>query len=258
MKLKHTTYGSDTGLPVLLVHGLFGQGRNLGALARRLAEGRRIVAVDMRNHGDSPHDADHSYPALAADLAQVVEGIGGRADVVGHSMGGKASMALALTRPDLVRKLAVMDIAPVTYAHSQTHLIDAMEGLDLSAIDRRSAADAALAEHIDEAGVRAFLLQSLDLKADPPVWRLNLPVLRDQMATLTGWPDDMPKGSFDGPVIEVMGEQSDYVTDAGQQALREHFPQARIVKVKGAGHWLHADAPEAVAGILQNWLGDGA
>lgn len=257
MKLNHATFGTDTGLPVLLVHGLFGQGRNLGALARRLAERRRVVTVDMRNHGDSPHGADHSYPALAGDLAHVVADLGGRADVVGHSMGGKAAMALALTRPELIRKLAVMDIAPVSYGHSQTHLIDAMEALDLTAIDRRSTADTALAARIQEPGIRAFLLQSLDLKAAPPAWRLNLPVLRDQMPVLTGWPDDLPKGSFDGPVLEVMGDQSDYVTEAGQQALRQHFPQARIVKVKGAGHWLHADAPEAVAGILQNWLGNG-
>lgn len=257
MKLNQTTFGTDTGLPVLLVHGLFGQGRNLGAIARRLAEQRRVVIVDMRNHGDSPHDADHSYSALAGDLARVIDGLGGRADVVGHSMGGKASMALALTRPELVRKLAVMDIAPVTYDHSQTHLIDAMESLDLATLDRRSAADTALAARIEEPGIRAFLLQSLDLKASPPAWRLNLPVLRDQMSVLTGWPENMPAGSFDGPVIEVMGDQSDYVTDAGQNALRRHFPQARIVKVKGAGHWLHADAPEAVAGILQSWLGQG-
>ncbi|WP_295047941.1 alpha/beta fold hydrolase [uncultured Paracoccus sp.] len=257
MTLNHQITGTDDGLPVLMVHGLFGQGRNLGALARRLAERRRVVTVDMRNHGDSFHDADHGYPALAGDLAQVIADLGGRVDVVGHSMGGKASMVLALTQPERVRRLAVMDIAPVAYGHSQTALIDAMEGLDLSAIDRRSAADAALAQAIDEPGVRAFLLQSLDLKSDPKAWRLNLPALRDQMGNLVGWPEGLPRATFDGPVLEIAGETSEYVTDAGQAALRSYFPQARVVRVKGAGHWLHADAPEAVAQILVSYLGDG-
>lgn len=257
MKLNHAIFGSGEGLPVLLVHGLFGQGRNLGALARRLAERRRVVTVDMRNHGDSFHDPDHGYPAMAGDLADVIEDLGGPVDLVGHSMGGKASMVLALTRPDLVRKLAIMDIAPVAYGHSQNGLIDAMESLDLSAIDRRSTADVALAERIEEPGIRAFLLQSLDLKADPKAWRLNLTALRDQMDRLVGWPDGLPKASFDGPVLEIAGERSDYVTAEGQAALREYFPQARVVRVKGAGHWLHADAPEAVAQILVSYLGEG-
>ena len=257
MKLNHATFGDGEGLPVLLVHGLFGQGRNLGALARRLAERRRVVTVDMRNHGDSFHDPDHGYPALAGDLAAVIADLGGQADLVGHSMGGKAAMALALTRPGVVRRLAVMDIAPVAYGHSQTALIDAMEGLDLAPLDRRSAADAALAERIEDPGVRAFLLQSLDLKAVPRAWRLNLTALRDQMDKLVGWPEALPKASFDGPVLEVAGERSDYVTAEGQQALREYFPQARVVRVKGAGHWLHADAPEAVAQILVSFLGEG-
>ena len=257
MKLNHTIFGEADGLPVLLVHGLFGQGRNLGALARRLADRRRVVTVDMRNHGDSFHHPDHGYPALADDLAGTVADLGGRVDLVGHSMGGKAAMALALTRPEMVRKLAVLDIAPLAYGHSQTGLIDAMEALDLAALDRRSAADAALAERVEDPGMRAFLLQSLDLKADPKAWRLNLTALRDQMDKLVGWPEELPRGSFDGPVLEVAGEASDYVTARGQAALRDHFPQARVVRVKGAGHWLHADAPEAVAQILVSYLGEG-
>lgn len=257
MRLNHSITGTDTGLPVLMVHGLFGQGRNLGALARRLSEGRRVISLDMRNHGDSFHNPDHSYRALAGDLADAIADLGGCADLVGHSMGGKASMVLSLMRPEMVRKLAVLDIAPVAYDHSQSHLIDAMASLDLSTIDRRSTADAALAERIKEPGVRAFLLQSLDLKADPKVWRLNLPVLRDQMDQLVGWPEGLPRAAFDGPVLEIAGERSDYVTDAGQAALREYFPQARMVRVKGAGHWLHADAPETVSEILVSFLGRG-
>ncbi|MCF3974874.1 alpha/beta fold hydrolase [Paracoccus salsus] len=255
MKLNHTIAGPRDGPPVLLVHGLFGQGRNLGAIARRLAETRRVVTVDMRNHGESPQDPDHSYVAMAGDLAEIIGDLGGKADLVGHSMGGKAAMVLALTRPALIRKLAVMDIAPVAYDHSQAGLIDAMAQLDLSGLSRRSEADTRLAESIDDAGLRAFLLQSLDFKSDPPEWRLNLPVLKDSMSDITGWPADLPEGAFEGPVLAMAGERSDYVDDRGQQALRDHFPQLRIVTLKDAGHWMHADAPEAVAATLAAFLG---
>ncbi len=257
MRLNHTLTGPQAGLPILLAHGLFGQGRNLGALARRLSEARPVVTVDMRNHGDSFHDPEHGYVAMAGDLADVIADLGGQADVVGHSMGGKAAMVLALTRPEMVRKLAIMDIAPVAYGHTQEHLIDAMESLDLGAVDRRSTADAMLAERVDDPGVRAFLLQSLDLKSDPKAWRLNLAALRDQMGQILGWPEDLPKAGFSGPVLEIAGERSDYLSDVGQAALREHFPQARVIRVKDAGHWLHADAPETVAQILVSFLGEG-
>lgn len=257
MNLNHVSHGPEGGIPVLMAHGLFGQGRNLGALARRIADRRRVVVVDLRNHGDSFHDPDHSYPALADDLARVIDGLGGRADVVGHSMGGKAAMALALQRPDRVRRLVVMDIAPVAYGHSQIELIDAMQSLDLSSIDRRSAADAALGKRIDDPSVRAFLLQSLDLKSDPPAWQMNLPVLRDQMDHVSGWPEAMPEGAFAGPVLEMAGGDSDYVDAAGEAALRRHFPQVRIERIEDASHWLHADAPEAVARIMAEFLGEG-
>ena len=151
MMLNMIVTGTDTEQPpVLLAHGLFGSGKNLGGLARRLAETRRVISVEMRNHGDSFHDPDHSYPALAGDLAQVIAAHGRQADVLGHSMGGKAAMMLALTRPELVRKLVVMDIAPYAYSHTQTALIDAMEGVELNGLRLRSEADARLAASIPE------------------------------------------------------------------------------------------------------------
>lgn len=257
MKLNRTVTGPQSGLPVILVHGLFGQGRNLGAIARRLADGRQVVTVDLRNHGGSPHDADHSYLAMAGDLAETIAEFGGRADLVGHSMGGKAAMALALTQPDLLRKLVVMDIAPLAYGHSQNELIDAMQAMDLNDLDRRSDADSRLAAGIDSDGLRAFLLQQLDLKAQPARWRLNLPVLRASMDEVTGWPDDLPRATFDGPCLFMAGERSDYIDAQGEDAMRGYFPQARLVTLKNAGHWMHADAPEAVADTLAAFLGDG-
>lgn len=239
--------------PVILAHGLFGSGRNLGGLARRLAETRRVISVDMRNHGDSPHDPDHSYSALAEDLATVIQAHGDSADIVGHSMGGKAAMMLALTRPQMVRRLAVLDIAPFAYAHSQIGYVDAMQAVDLDGLRLRSEADAQLAAHVAEPGVRAFLLQSLDLKSDPPHWKLNLDALRDQMPLLVGWPDVTP-GGFDGPALFLAGAESDYCRPEAMQAIRYYFPQAEIRTITGAGHWLHADKPAEVAAALDSFL----
>ena len=256
MMLNVTVTGEDSSQPpVLLAHGLFGSGKNLGGLARRLAETRRVVAVDMRNHGDSFHDPDHSYAALAGDLAEVIGAEGGRADVVGHSMGGKSAMMLALTQPALVRKLVVLDIAPYAYSHSQTGLIDAMEAVDLDGLKLRSAADRLLAEHVAEPGVRAFLLQSLDLKADPPRWKFNLPALRDQMPLLVGWPKDARPGGFDGPALFLAGAESDYCSPAAVEAIRRYFPQAQVRFFAGAGHWLHADRPAETAEAVADFLG---
>ena len=255
MMLNMIVTGTDTEQPpVLLAHGLFGSGKNLGGLARRLAETRRVISVEMRNHGDSFHDPDHSYPALANDLAQVIAANGGRADVLGHSMGGKTAMMLALTRPELVRKLVVMDIAPYAYGHTQTALIDAMEGMDLTGLRLRSEADARLAAAIDEPGVRAFLLQSLDLKSDPPRWKYNLTALRDQMPLLIGWPD-APKGTYDGPTLFLAGAESDYCREPQLEAIRAYFPQAKMRYFAGAGHWLHADRPTEVAEAVAAFLG---
>lgn len=254
MMLNMIETGVDSGQPpVILAHGLYGSGRNLGGLARRLAETRRVLSVDMRNHGDSFQDADHSYPALAADLARIVAAQNGLVDVLGHSMGGKAAMTLALTQPEAVRRLVVMDIAPVSYDHNQTGYIDAMEAVDLTGLRLRSDADARLSAHVDDPGVRAFLLQSLDLKAEPPRWKFNLTALRDQMPLVTGWPD-LPRGSFAGPALFLAGSESDYCGPAEAQAIREYFPQAQLRSIEGAGHWLHADRPAEVAEIVADFL----
>jgi len=253
MELSLTITGTAGPLPpVILAHGLFGQARNLGVISRALAGTRQVIAVDLRNHGDSPWDARHDYDAMAGDLAEVIAAHGGRADVVGHSMGGKTAMWLALTRPALVRRLVALDIAPVAYAHTQTGIIDALEATDLTGITSRSAADRALAAHLDDAGVRAFLLQSLDLKTSPPRWKMNLAVLRAQMQQLTGWPGGGTP--FAGPALFLHGGDSPYVGPEGKAAIRALFPQAEIACIPGTGHWLHAEKPAEVAGRVAEFL----
>ncbi|RVT86555.1 alpha/beta fold hydrolase [Rhodobacteraceae bacterium CCMM004] len=245
--LATQTTGAPGATPILIAHGLFGSARNWGAIAKRLSEDREVTAVDMRNHGASPRDPDHSYPALAGDLAGVIDG---RADVIGHSMGGKAAMALALLHPEKVRRLVVADIAPAAYGHTQMPLIEAMQGVDLAAVETRRDADRQLAEGVEDRGVRAFLLQSLDVKGR--AWRLNLDALADQMPLILGWPEIA--GSFDGPTLFLTGGESDYVQPEHRAAIRDHFPAARFAKLPNAGHWLHADAPEAFADTVRAFL----
>jgi esterase len=228
--------------PLVIAHGLYGSGRNWGVIARRLADRRPVVAVDMRNHGDSPRAPTQSYPDMAGDLAEVITTLALPVDLLGHSMGGKAAMQLALTRPDLIRRLVVADIAPVTYAHDQTRHVDAMAAVDLASITTRAEADAALAEAgVGDAALRAFFLQSVDLRTTPPRWRLNLPVLRAEMSKIVGWPGT--EGQFPGPALFLTGAESHYVRPEHRDRIRALFPKARFAKIPGAGHWLHAEKP---------------
>ncbi len=200
--LNTTLYKAETpsdAPPLLIAHGLFGSARNWGVICRRLAETRKVIAVDMRNHGESPWTETHRYPDMAADLAEVIAAQGGQADVLGHSMGGKAAMALALTEPGRVRRLVVADVAPVAYSHDQMQNVDAMRSLDPATVATRGDADRKLAEVLPDAGLRAFFLQSLDLRADPPRWKLNLDLLAAEMPHIVGWPGI--EGRFEGPAL---------------------------------------------------------
>ncbi len=241
MKLATTVHGE--GEPLVVAHGLFGSGRNWGVIAKRLADERRVVTVDMRNHGDSPWDDDHSYAAMASDLAEVAAP---PFDIVGHSMGGKAAMALALTRPEAIRRLVVVDIAPVAYGHSQMEFLDAMRRADLSGIERRSDVDLGLGDP----GVSAFLLQSLDVANRR--WRLNLDALAASMDETTGWPDIA--GAFPRPALFLRGGASDYVADVHLPRIRDLFPEAEVQTIEGAGHWLHAERPREAEAAIRRFL----
>ena len=249
--LNVISQGQDTRPAILIAHGLFGSARNWGVIAKRLSATRRVLTVDMRNHGESPWCDSHSYADLAEDLAAVIGDHGGQADVLGHSMGGKAAMALALLHPGAVRRLIVADIAPVAYGHTQQHLIDAMRAVDLSRVDTRGDADRQLAAHVTQDGVRAFLLQSLDVKAKR--WRLNLDILERFMPDILGWPDLV--GQFEGPALFLSGALSDYVQPDHRPTIKALFPEAKFAKIPGAGHWLHADKPREFEASIAAFFG---
>ena len=236
--------------PLIIAHGLYGAARNWGSIARALSDQRRVLAVDMRNHGDSPWHDTHRYPDLAADLIAVAETLPGPVDLLGHSMGGKAAMVAALTRPDLVRRLIVADIAPVSYDHAQLAYIDAMRALDPTQITRRSEAEAALRGVIDDPLLPAFFAQSLDLTAR--AWKLNLAVLARDMPYLLGFPE--VSGSFTGPALFLTGALSPYVRPEHRDRIKALFPHAVMAKIPGAGHFLHAEKPEAFTAAARHFL----
>jgi pimeloyl-ACP methyl ester carboxylesterase len=254
--LAITTYPATAANPahpaLLIVHGLFGSARNWGVIARHLATSRTVHAVDMRNHGQSPRADSQSYPDMAEDLAEVIAALGGPMDVLGHSMGGKAAMQLALTHPGALRKLVVADIAPVAYNHDQSGHIQAMRALDLHDLTTRGEADRRLTATIADPALRAFFLQSLDLKAAPPAWRLNLDVLEAEMPKIVGWPGTA--GQFEGSALFLTGSESHYVQPEYREAIRAQFPKARFAKLPGAGHWLHADRPREFEQAVEVFL----
>ncbi len=244
--LNTILHGEKTGNPDLLIaHGLFGSGRNWGVIAKRLSDERRVVAVDMRNHGSSEWSDVHDYPHLADDLAEVIDG---QWDVLGHSMGGKASMMLALKYPEKVRKLIVADIAPVGYAHTQSDNIERMRGVDLSTVNQRSDAVAQLGD-IDD-GLKAFFLQSLDLKEKR--WKLNLDALEANMDAIIGFPE--VSGQFEGPAFFLSGAESTYVMPEYRARIKELFPNAVFAKIPGTGHWLHAEKPREFEAAVRSFL----
>lgn len=238
--LSFDSYGTE-GPRLLIAHGLFGSARNWGAIARRMGKTRQVTVPDMRNHGASFWSETNTYDDLANDLAPLAGG-----DVIGHSMGGKAAMALALSNPSSVRRLVVADIAPVAYSHSHAHLITAMQALRLGDLASRSAADEKLSRDVDDPAVRAFLLQSLDLKEKR--WLLNLDVLAREMGTITGWREIDSR--YDGPTLFLSGGASDYVPRDARAKILSMFPQAKFASIPGTGHWLHAEKPrEFIAAV---------
>ena len=244
--LNTLVHGTQTARPPLLIaHGLFGSARNWGVIAKRLSEGRQVTAVDMRNHGASPWFDSQTYPEMADDLAEVLTG---PSDVLGHSMGGKAAMVLALTRPDLVRKLVVADIAPVAYTHTQLDKIDAMRRVDLDRVTTR--AEAAEMMGLDDPALAAFFLQILDLAGKN--WRLNLDALAANMPGIVGFPE--VSGVFNGPVLFLTGARSDYVLPEHRARIRTLFPHARFAKIPDCGHWLHAEKPREFVAAVEVFL----
>lgn len=238
--------------PVLLLHGLFGSGDNLGTLARQLAGKHRVVLADLRNHGQSPHSAVMDLPLMAADVCALLDQLGiTQCDLVGHSLGGKVAMQMAMNYPQRVRRLVIVDIAPVLYARGHDQVFAALQAVELTALSSRRDADAMMKPFIGEESLRQFLLKGLYSDATGFHWRFNLSALLSNYEALR----DAPKGKpFDGRTLFIKGELSDYIADAHLPAVRTLFPQSELRVVAGAGHWLHGEQPVLFNALVESFL----
>jgi pimeloyl-ACP methyl ester carboxylesterase len=242
------------GPPLALLHGLFGRSQNFGALARRLASHHRVISLDLRSHGASPHAAGMDYATMAEDVRETLSGLGAWPScVLGHSMGGKVAMMLALRHPAEVKSLIVGDIAPVAYRHGNRSIAAAMASIPLAPGLTRAAADAALAAAVPLPAVRSFLLQNL-VFAETPYWRIGLLDIAAALGDIEGWPDDTAGIQYTGPTWFITGASSDYVLPEHRAVIERLFPASQILAIPNAGHWLHADQPDAFARLVEDAL----
>jgi pimeloyl-ACP methyl ester carboxylesterase len=258
LSLAFQAFG-ENGPPLVVLHGLFGNGRNWATIARDLAADHRVFTPDLRNHGSSPWADAMGYGDQAADIAGFIEDQGlEAATVIGHSMGGKAAMRLALDRPELVERLVVVDIAPVPYALGLEVYFDALRRLPVGAMSARGEVDAALRPEVPDAGIRAFLLQNLVREDQGFAWRLNLEGLAGAMPAITSFDHeaegDGPGEAFGGPTLFLAGARSDYVRETHRPVIEALFPTAAIEWLPDAGHWLHAEQPKAFVERLRAFL----
>lgn len=251
MALYSRTRGE--GDPVILIHGLFGSMENLGAQARALSERFCVHSVDLPNHGRSPHSTQMTLASMAAQLREWMDEQSlERAHIIGHSLGGKVAMELALTNPERCHKLAVLDIAPVQYEPRHNDVFAAFNAVDPALLGDRKDADALMKPYVSELAVRSFLLKNLVKVEQSFAWRMNLPALTASYHELIG--QNRCDATFDGPVLFIKGGDSSYITEAYRDAIGSRFPQAKLNIVPATGHWLHAEKPEQVARILARFL----
>ncbi len=243
---------NGSGPPVVILHGLFGSATNWRRIAEGLSDQRQIFSVDLPNHGESPWTDDMSYPAQAALLADflAVE-VPESPILIGHSMGGKVAMTLALQHEILLGALVVVDIAPTAYPHTHEPLVEAMKSLDLAAIRNRREAEIQLEKAIPEKALRQFLLQNLRSTSGGLRWRINLEVIHRQMGALTGF--DVTAAPCVVPSLFIYGTQSDYVTPKTTPTILKHFPKSPAGGLEGAGHWLHAQEPQRFIQAFQEF-----
>lgn len=244
------------GTPVVILHGLFGSARNWQTFAQKLAMGYRVFTLDLRNHGQSPHHAHMTYEDIAADVVKFLDDQDiTEAVLIGHSMGGKTAMKIALEYPQRVNHLLIIDIAPVAYSHNYDELLANLDRLDLTAISRRTEANKLLAEVIDDDDLRLFLLQNLVVKpGERTYWRINLEAIRANVDHLVRYVPEKSIPPFLKPADLIRGSLSQYVQNSHLANFKALFPAITMHTIEGAGHWPHAQRAEDFLNVVQTIL----
>lgn len=249
MKLNFKKSGQ--GAPLIILHGLFGSADNWLSIAKELEADFTVYLLDLRNHGDSPHSEEWNYEAMAKDIAdfmssQELES----AYLMGHSMGGKTAMNFALAYPEKIKKLIVADIAPRYYPPHHQSILEGLNAIDMDKLKSRKEAEETLAAYISEKGIRQFLLKSLGRNEHQKfIWKINLPVITKKIENIGAALES--DQSFDKPTLFMRGAHSDYIQDKDKGDLEKYFPEYKLITIKNAGHWLHAEQPEAVAQTIK-------
>ena len=252
MELNYKSFGE--GYPIIILHGLFGTLDNWQTIAKKLAEHYSVYIIDQRNHGRSPHDETFDYVAMADDLQAFMESQWiYEAHIIGHSMGGKTAMQFALTYPDLVNQLVVVDIAPKAYEGGHQTIFEALLSLDVPTLTSRKQADAALMDKIPDFGVRQFLLKNLtNDKKGGYKWKMNLPVIHQNYEQILAAIES--EETFDNPTLFIRGGASNYIQDDDLPRIKTFFPKADLATVSDVGHWVHAAAPKELLKLVTNFL----
>ena len=242
------------GSPLMILHGVFGASENWFTIAKQLGDAYTVYLLDLRNHGRSPHTEEMSYPAMAADVQAFIQRhhLEGTA-LMGHSMGGKVAMWLAMHQPQVISRLIVVDIAPKKYPAFHPDILEGLQSLDLQKLRRREAADAHLAQFIPEARIRQFLLKNLIRdKQRQFQWRINLKAILKNMPCILDWPEK--PGTFEKPTLFIRGENSNYILSEDFTGIRNQFPRAYFVTIHQATHWVHVDQPTVFLQAVRYFL----
>jgi esterase len=266
MKLFYRKYGN--GPPLFILHGLYGSSDNWVTVARSISHKFTVYLPDQRNHGQSPHSHLHDYDSMSHDLFELIEELKiNKIILAGHSMGGKVAVNFAMKWPEKINSLIIIDISPFRpsdpenrFYNEHTHILETILSVDLSKIKSRSDAESELINKIGSDQTRSFVLKNLQRTADNTFrWKINAKSLYDNLEIIvTGLPASSlvsePVTGF--PVLFVKGESSDYLAKDELHAIRMLFPGAEMITVKNAGHWVHADRPDAIAEIFLSQLAD--
>jgi pimeloyl-ACP methyl ester carboxylesterase len=251
MKLYYQEQGEGPAL--IIIHGLFGSSDNWRSMAKYFSRFARVISIDLRNHGRSPHSDSQTFVEMAGDLIELMDELGVQsATLLGHSLGGKVAMQCAETYPDRVERLVIVDMSLRQYFSPHTPLMDAMMAIDFEQVSQRPQVDDALAKTINDAAVRQFLLMNLKSENGHFFWRINVPALKANYINLMS--AVCQQANISVPSFFIYGGESDYVTDADIDVINMHFNQASFYKIEGAGHWVHAEKPQLFKRVVEEFL----
>ncbi len=251
ISLHYKTLGQ--GQALIILHGLFGSGSNWLSIAKALANDYQIYLLDLRNHGNSPHDPVMDYMTMANDVANFIQQQNLLKPIIlGHSMGGKVAMTLALTQADIAKNFVIVDIAPIQYAHDYDVIFTSLEQLDFSQIKNRQQADKLLQPYLSDRGLRQFLLQNLVNVNGGYQWRIPLNFLCQNMPMILDFPS--LKACYNKPIAFIYGEISAYLPESAKPVIADYFPKACYYRIANAGHCLHVEQKTEFLQILTQYL----